>query len=713
MSRIFALLVLIMSLLGSQVQSQQLHFSATGCGPYSPEEEPLLEHHIDLVNRDGQSDFLVHLGDVVSGSKRKWPESQYEKVASILRKSKRPTFVVLGDNEWNDLEDPTEGLEYWDRHFRNFEKHFPRNHSIEKQSARTENFAFVSKGVLVIGLNLVGGKVHDRGEWQTRLQQNADWVQEQLLKHANDARAAVLLAQARPSPDHEAFFKPLAEICRKWVKPVLYLHADGHVWQLEKGWRAPNILRVQTDQVKLNPPVLITVTENAEEPFVFDRRRDIGSQRELLIDDSLIDSFRDTQLRVHRPVPKEVALTCDAPWEGNISAYYTFFQDGDLYRVYYRGAHFDEVAKKPAHAEFTCYAESRDGIEWVKPKLGLVEFAGSKENNIILSGEGTHNFAPFLDANPACSPDAKYKALAGDTKGLKAYRSADGIHWTLMQDKPVITKGDFDSQNLAFWHPIQKRYLAFHRKGREGVRDIMMSVSTNFLAWNDPRFLEYGDAPKEHLYTNAIQPYFRAPQLLVGFPTRFQPANQQVEPIFMSSRDGLSFRRWPEAIIPIEAPKDRDGNRSNYMTSGLLEIPGRKDELSVFATEAYYTGQGSRVRRFVYRTDGFVSLHADSTKGECLTKPFTFSGNRLDVNFRSVDQGTVRVEIQDRTGKAIAGYSLQECEPMLGDSISHTVRWIRGSGAPQDSVGALANQPIRLKLELTNADLFSFQFANP
>ena len=69
--------------------------------------------------------------------------------------------------------------------------------------------------------------------------------------------------------------------------------------------------------------------------------------------------------------------------------------------------------KKAAHREVTCYAESRDGIHWTKPELGLFEFNGSKQNNIVWDGPGTHNFTPFLDTNPACPPDAKYKALAG------------------------------------------------------------------------------------------------------------------------------------------------------------------------------------------------------------------------------------------------------------------------------------------------------------
>ncbi len=697
----------------SMLHGQTLHFAATGCGPYSPEEEPQLARYVDIVNRDGKSEFLVHLGDVVTGKRSQWPESQYAKVANILKKSTRPVFVVLGDNEWNDLDHPAEGLEFWNRQFRDFEKHFSNAPKLEKQPVRTENFAFVSKGVLILGLNIVGGKVHDAAEWQTRLQQDADWVAEQFQKHHATARSAVLLAQAKPVASHELFFKQLVKSCESWKKPVLYLHADGHVWQLEKGWRAPNLWRVQTDQVRLNPPVLVTVTEDPNEPFLFDRRLDIGSKRELFVDDHLIDVHRGTSLKLHLPQPKEMVMKCDAPWEGNTSAYYTLFADGDLFRMYYRGSHFDEATKKGTHPEFVCYAESKNGIDWTKPKLGIVEFQGSRENNILLSGAGTHNFTPFLDANPACPPDAKYKALAGDGKGLKAYRSADGIHWSLMSDQPVITKGDFDSQNLAFWDPNQKRYVAYHRKSRDGVRDIMFSVSNDFVAWNDPRFLEYGDAPKEHLYTNAIQPYVRAPHLLIGFPTRFQPKNQQVEPIFMTSRDGIHFKRWQQELIPITAPSDRDGNRSNYMTYGLLQLPSSDKELSLYATEAYYAGPGSRVRRFTLRLDGFVSVQAGSGRGEFLTKVFTFDGKQLRVNFATMAGGAIRFELQDAQGQVLPGYSLQDCLPLRGDQVDQVVRWNRPSndaGQGESSLQAYRNQPVRLRVEMDRADLYALQF---
>jgi hypothetical protein len=448
----------------------------------------------------------------------------------------------------------------------------------------------------------------------------------------------------------------------------------------------------------LNPEAL---AEQASQPVPLE----LGSRRELLVDDYLVDAVRDLEWKLHRPEPREVVITCDAPWEGNTSAYFTLFADDDRFRMYYRGSHFDEAAGRRARPEVACYAESRDGIHWEKPALGLFEFAGSKENNIVLAGEGTHNFTPFKDTNPACPPEARYKALAGNSRGLKAYQSADGIHWSLMRDEPVITDGNFDSQNLAFWHPEQQRYLDFHRKGRNRVRDIMTCGSEDFLNWTAPEFLEYGEAPAEHLYTNAILLYPRAPQLFVGFPTRFQPRTQQVEPILMTSRDGRNFRRWDEPLIPITAPEDRDGNRSNYLAWGLLQLPGNDRELSVYAKEAYYTGPGSRLRRFTFRTDGFVSLAGGTERGELVTKPFRFTGSRLSLNCRSSAGGSLRVELQDASGQALPGRSLDQCATISGDEIDSTVRW----GDATD-VGAWAGQPVRLRFAIQDAELFALQF---
>jgi hypothetical protein len=436
----------------------------------------------------------------------------------------------------------------------------------------------------------------------------------------------------------------------------------------------------------------------------------IGSRLELFADGYLIGKLSgDAKLKLHEPKPHEVVLVTGKPWEGNTCAYYTIFQEGKKYRMYYRGSHWDTAKKRATHLEVTCYAESSDGIHWTKPNLGLFEFNGSKKNNIVWNGIGTHCFTPFIDTNPDCPADAKYKAISRGRprakKGLYAFGSADGIHWKLMSKQPVITLGAFDSQNLAFWDPARKRYVAYYRNFRNGMRDIMTCTSNDFLHWSKPQYLKISGAPREHLYTNAVRPYPRAPHLKIGFPTRYLPQGSKVAPTFMLSRDGLNFHRWQRPVIPNTAPKDRDGNRSNYMTWGLLQLPGKPREYSVYATEAYYTGPDSRVRRFTYRVDGFVSVHSGEKGGELVTKPLTFTGQALVLNSAANRNGSLKVELQDAAGKPISGFTASDCKPLTGDEIAGKVTFAGGD------VGKLAGKTVRLRFVLKNADLYSLRFA--
>ncbi|WP_437223070.1 hypothetical protein SH661x_003061 [Planctomicrobium sp. SH661] len=451
---------------------------------------------------------------------------------------------------------------------------------------------------------------------------------------------------------------------------------------------------------------MISSAARAEEPL------NIGDRRELLIDTHLIAAKKGITFRQHDPKAGDVVLTCDAPWEGNTSAYFTLIEDEDRFRVYYRGSGVNETTKQGIHTEFTCYAESQDGIHWTKPNLGLFEFQGSKDNNIVWSadidGFASHCFAPFKDDNPDCHPDAKFKAFAGEfKKGLRAFQSPDGIHWKQLHPENVITDGFFDSQNTGFWDPVRGCYASYFRHFRNGeLRDIKTATSADFIHWSNAEFLRYDDQRKEHLYTNAIRPYVRAPHIYIGFPTRYQEKTQQVEPILMTSRDGLNFHRWSEPLIPISAPMDRDGNRSNYMANGLLQLPGQDRELSVYATEAYYTGLGSRLRRFVFRTDGFVSASADQM-GEIVTKPLRFSGTTLSLNYCVKPGGSVRVELLDAESNPLQGFSLEESKSMTGDEIDAVVSWNDGS-----DLSKLKDQPIRVRLHMDRADVFAIQFQN-
>jgi hypothetical protein len=387
----------------------------------------------------------------------------------------------------------------------------------------------------------------------------------------------------------------------------------------------------------------------------------------------------------------------EKPWEGNTSGYYSYFQDRDVYRMIYRGWQHDDQ-KKAAHKEVTCYAESKDGIHWTKPNLGLFEWNGSKENNIVWLGPGSHNFTAFHDDNPAVSAESRYKAFGGGRGGLLPFQSPDCKHWKLIQDKPVITHGAFDSQNLAFWDTDRGEYRAYWRYFGSGVRAIRTATSKDFINWENEADLTYTKGtPREHLYTNAIQKYYRAPHLFIGFPTRYEPKSQQVEPILMTSRDGRTFHRYAEAVIPRTAPTDRNHNRSNYMGWGMFQLPGKPKEISVYATENYYESTPGRVRRFVYRLDGFVALRAGVDGGQVTTKKLRFTGQRLLLNHVVRTDGALTIEVLNESGEAIG-----KSEPLRGDAVDAAVAW---EHAPNFRKGV-----IQLRFTLKNADVFSLRF---
>ena len=473
---------------------------------------------------------------------------------------------------------------------------------------------------------------------------------------------------------------------------------------------------------------------------------DIGNRRELFVDRHLVATLEGEARQIlHHPIPREVVLVSDRPWEGNGLNYVTVFQDGGLYKMYYRGGDYDRGVTS-LHEQVYCLATSRDGIRWNRPRLGLVEFGGSMDNNILLTekdealGYICHNFSPFLDSNPAAPKSERYKAVGGGP--LFALVSADGVHWRKATDKPIITEGAFDSQNLAFWDSIRGEYRAYHRQFRNG-RDIMTETSARFSSgWTKPVFLEYAPERGGELYTNQITPYKRAPHIFIGFPTRYEdrglnPATRHLpqwdyrqlrskgslregtavtEGLFMSSRDGAHFHVFQEAFIrPGLRTKDSWFYGDNYQNNGLVVTRSTlaedaPDELSMYLTEAtLQNGKPAKLRRYTIRMDGFVSINAPMKGGRVTTKPIWFSGSRLSLNFSSSARGGVRVGLADLQGKPLPGYSLDDCPWIYGDSLDRVVEWAQ-SGEITNSVGHIAGQSVKLIFELKDADLYSYKF---
>lgn len=458
---------------------------------------------------------------------------------------------------------------------------------------------------------------------------------------------------------------------------------------------------------------------------------DVGARRELFVDDRLIDRLTDLTVRLHEPRPGGVAIRYDLPHEDPRAGFYTtVLKDGDRFRMYYRGA-------RPAeHHSMTCYAESRDGIVWVKPELGLVEVDGSSRNNVILF-EGD-SFCPFIDDRPGVPAEEQYKANVETKEGLVGFVSADGIRWRRLPGTlvPRSLPNHFDSQNVMFWSAAEGRYvlLARYMAGGEseragGVRATVRATSPDFRTWSPPVPMTYSDTastrPSQHLYVNQTTPYFRAPHLYLSLAARFQRgrralSDEQASRLGLSAGTGGAEDISDTVLLTSRAGSEtydflrresfiRPGigishwvSRSNYAALGI--VPTGPAEISMYVQRNY--GQRSAfLERLTLRFDGFASVRAGYGGGELLTKPLRFEGRALEVNLATSAAGSLRVEVQDADGTPISGFALADSEEMIGDEIERIVSW-RGS----PDLGSLRGRSIRLRFVLRDADLYSLRF---
>jgi hypothetical protein len=126
--------------------------------------------------------------------------------------------------------------------------------------------------------------------------------------------------------------------------------------------------------------------------------------------------------------------------------------------------------------------------------------------------------------------------------------------------------------------------------------------------------------------------------------------------------------------------------------------------MSLYFIEHGKTAQMA-IRRGVLRVDGLVSLRAPYSEGTVLTRPLTFSGSRLVLNYSTSAAGRVRVEVQDESGEPLPGFGLEDCPEIYGDEIERVVSWRTGS-----DLTSWAGRTVRLKIEMKDADLYSLRF---
>lgn len=464
--------------------------------------------------------------------------------------------------------------------------------------------------------------------------------------------------------------------------------------------------------------------------------------REFFIDDYRIDSMIDIQRMVVPGKKSSILIEPTEPWEGTaVYIYGTVLYDqpkGSGYRMWY-GSYKDEKY-------YLCYATSKDGINWLKPKLGLVEFNGSKQNNISKVGGGTVIYDPYDK-----DPERRYKMMNFDPSkerfGYNIFFSKDGLKWNDFHQKPVLPYGDvsniaYDTARKLYIASTKQRMLVSNTSVTPGKNDriAFVSVSKDFINWSapeEPRSIwtaavegdPFDDMAviakggiESNVYGMPVYPYYGS---YIGFPWMFDimrydngifagTGDGKIQPQIAVSRD---LRIWDrplsirEPLIPLgKAGSWDDGTL--YTASNMLE---NNNEITVYygAMNLPHGGsaggltQYAHIAKATWRKDGFIALHNGGGKdtGTLVTKPIRFDGKLLKLNAQLNAGGKLFVELLNADGSTIAGYELKNSKPITGDKLNATATWTKGT-----DISALKNQKIILRFRLVNGNIYSYWF---
>jgi hypothetical protein len=469
----------------------------------------------------------------------------------------------------------------------------------------------------------------------------------------------------------------------------------------------------------------------------------LSHQKQLFLDDYLVKSRTNIKRKIH-PVQKysgNPVLWASESWEPKLGVLYgSVIQDDSKYKMWYKSG------------MGVGYAESSDGIKWVKPRLDLVKVDGRKTNLLFLKREKFKGpetlptfWEPFGVHKDEDEPDPSRRYKMGflsiirpyegprrdpfhptDRRGLGVAGSPDGIHWKLID--AFATEAICDGDTHWLFDTSRGKYVLYGRTKKtlpevesawskydwyeqyHSGRAVARLESLNFLKWDftDPATApvvmtaDIKDQPGTEIYSMKVFPY---ESVYIGLVQVFhaRPEACYLDVQLAVSHDSLNFTRVADRTPFIPVGPVGSWDRFNHSLANNSPILVG-DELRFYYGGRTYrhgpykgkdTGPGRGGIGFAtIKRDRFVSLQASFDGGEILTKPLKLIGSDLHVNAKS-DFGEIVVEILD-----LAGNSIARSKTIRSDSLDVIIEWKRGSLKG-------VNAPVVLRLTLKNACLFA------
>ncbi|MCC6588715.1 MAG: hypothetical protein IT168_18610 [Bryobacterales bacterium] len=436
------------------------------------------------------------------------------------------------------------------------------------------------------------------------------------------------------------------------------------------------------------------------------------SATRLFLDSHVVDRVQRASLRVGVVTKdsRNPLFVEDRPWEArydNVYANVIRDRSDDLYKCWYSPFIVDPSVRDTPRSERSripykpgrqremgvCYATSKDGLSWEKPALGLIDFDGSTQNNLVI--RGPHGAGVFRDEHDA-DPARRYKMLLQGRRTSGSF-SPDGLHWTSPVEFPSIAAIG-DTHNNALYSKRLGRYVGITRLWDRSVRQRLVgrTESVDFNTWTPATEILRAESGHPENQTYAM-PIFEYRDLFLGLLIIFHTPSDTVHCELAWSADSNTWNRV-EPGTPL-IPKGPAGSPDSGCVYAAATPVVLDNEIRLYygASNGPHTGwrDGSLCLARM-RPDGFACLESNgSESAEIVTRPVRINGDlRLNVD---ASRGQVRVGILDAQG-----FSVDTAVPITADSIDHVCRWRKAD------LRKLRGREVRLVIELRSSRVYSF-----
>jgi len=472
---------------------------------------------------------------------------------------------------------------------------------------------------------------------------------------------------------------------------------------------------------------------------------DVGTKAQLFVDQLLVHEQQNLSFTQHpgTPHPQNPLIKTEHPWEGwRIQLYGSvlFDEQEQLFKMWYLGIPSEEKQ------EFnTCYATSKDGITWEKPLIGKYLANSSQPNNVVLNC-----LLPSVRKDlEEPDPNKRYKLIGWFNEpkpvgGPHLYTSPDGLAWTRLSEKPICRSSDVIT---AYFDRQRKHYVAFPKLStqvRGHVRRCFgLSISKNFTDWSDPYYVFRPDLRDDAGSLARIEQarpmldvpddfslmrtefygigIYQAESCVLGFPWVFTINNNarygnHEGPLEFQLAVTRDLKTWKRPFRTPVLPRGNEDTWDCGFVSTAAQAIDYRDEVRLYYGGTNYThgnpciyreegtGRGTKytggIGLLTWKKDRFVSVDAPPSGGTLKTVPFTFSGQRLEINAVTTLDGQIVVHLCNAQGKTLA-----TSKPFVGDQLRGKIGF-----SNSQQLSEWIGKPVCLRFEMRSAELYSFAF---